>query len=122
MADKRADLRAGKSAEDAALNYLEKQGLVLVTRNYRCRQGEIDLVMRDGRSLVFVEVRYRSSQRFGGALESVNGIKQQRLVHAGGHYLAATRSDVPVRFDVIGMAPGQDGFAISWVKDAFRLN
>ena len=115
-----AHLSAGQQAVDRALAYLETEGLSLVERNYRCRGGEIDLIMRDGGKLVFVEVRFRSDPRFGGALASVDLKKQGRLVHAAAHYLAAKRIDRPSRFDVVGVSPDQGKLAIQWIKDAFR--
>jgi putative endonuclease len=113
-------LDAGQAAEDAALAYLQAQGLSLAERNYRCRAGEIDLVMRDGGTLVFVEVRYRAGDRFGGALASVGPRKQARLVAAAAHYLVARRVDRPVRFDVAAVAPAQGKLAIQWIKNAFQ--
>lgn len=113
-------LSAGRQAEDRALAYLQAQGLVLVERNYRCRGGEIDLIMREGAHIVFVEVRYRASQGFGGALASVGTRKQARLILAASHFLAAKRLDSPARFDVVAVSPGQGGLAIQWIKDAFR--
>jgi len=115
-----AHLTAGQLAEDSALAYLEAQGLVLVERNYRCRGGEIDLVMRDGGKIVFVEVRFRSDQRFGGALASVGSRKQARLIHAASHYLATKRIDRPTRFDVAAVSPNQGKLTIQWIKDAFQ--
>lgn len=113
-------LNAGQLAEDAALAYLQAQGLALVERNYRCRGGEIDLVMREGGKMVFVEVRYRAGQGFGGALASVGKGKQARLLIAAAHYLASKRIDRPVRFDVAAVSPDQGKLAIQWVKDAFQ--
>ena len=113
-------LTTGQQAEDYALAYLQTQGLVLVERNYRCRGGEIDLVMRDGPQLVFVEVRYRSDQRYGGALASVGAQKQSRLIRAASHYLLSKRIDRPTRFDVAALSGAQGKLAIQWIKDAFQ--
>jgi putative endonuclease len=113
-------LTAGQHAEDSALAFLRSQGLVLVERNYRCRGGEIDLIMRDGGKIVFVEVRFRSDQRFGGALASVDRHKQARLIHAASHYLAAKHIDRPARFDVAAVSPDQGKLEIQWIKDAFQ--
>jgi len=113
-------LEAGRLAEDHALAYLQAQGLALVERNYRCRGGEIDLVMRDGGKMVFVEVRYRADERFGGALASVGPRKQGRLIVAAAHYLATKRIDRPARFDVAAVSPAQGKLAIQWIKDAFQ--
>jgi len=113
-------LDAGRLAEDQALAYLQAQGLVLVERNYRCRGGEIDLVMREGGKMVFVEVRYRADERYGGALASVGARKQSRLIVAAAHYLMAKRIDRPARFDVAAVSPDQGKLAIQWIKDAFQ--
>src|SRR5690606_2022542 len=93
-------MEAGSDAEDAALAYLEKAGLRLVLRNYRCKAGELDLVMLDGKTLVLVEVRYRASDQYGGAAASITYGKQRRIINAARHLLA-TRADLrryPARF------------------------
>lgn len=117
---KAAHLTAGEKAEDMALEHLLSQGMRLVERNFRCRRGEIDLVMRDGASLVFVEVRYRSSPRFGSSLESVDARKRARLAAAASHYIMLRREDCPARFDVVALAPGPERCSIQWVKNAFQ--
>lgn len=108
----------GKAAEDLAARYLTGQGLKLLARNYRCRFGEIDLILRDGRTLVFAEVRMRGNQRYGGAAASVTGQKQQRLIAAAQHYLAGERSAPICRFDVIALDRLEPSH-IEWIKDAF---
>jgi len=110
----------GRLAEDQALAYLKSQGLGLIARNYRCRYGEIDLVMEDRSIVVFVEVRFRGSQRFGGALESVDQRKQAKLIATATQFLKDKRLYRAVRFDVAALSPSDDGFAVEWVKDAFR--
>jgi putative endonuclease len=112
---------AGLEAEDAALRYLVGQGLKLVSRNYRCRTGEIDLIMVDRTALVLVEVRYRSSARFGGAAASVTKHKQKRIINAA-RFLLVTRRELrrfPVRFDVIAIDSLAD--KVEWIRDAFAL-
>ncbi len=109
----------GDAAEDQALRYLLAQGLHLVERNYRTPGrggGEIDLVMRapDG-TLVFVEVRKRSSVRHGGAAASVGRVKQRRIVFAAQHYLMRCQQLPPCRFDVVVVEP--DG--VQWLQAAF---
>lgn len=120
--DKFLPTSIGQRAETEALAYLQAQGLRLIERNYRCRAGEIDLVMADGRGIVFVEVRYRASDRFGGALESVDARKRTRLAKAASHYLSCKQIDRPARFDVVALAPavGVPGLAVQWIKDAFQ--
>ncbi len=89
--------------------------------NYRCRYGEIDLVMEDGEYVVFVEVRYRTSERFGGALASVDTHKQNKLRACAEHYRQRHRShgNRPCRFDVVSVTTGGDVFEPDWVRDAF---
>ena len=112
----------GDQAEAAALQWREQQGLSLVTRNYRCRQGEIDLVMLDQDCLVFTEVRWRQQRSYGGALASVDHHKQRRLIQAARDYLARhpAHQQRPCRFDVIGMEPAIDGsVSYEWIQNAF---
>ncbi len=111
----------GKNAEQRARQHLEEQGLKLLETNYRCKRGEIDLIMQDTETLVFIEVRYRKSNAYGSAVESVTTSKQNRLVAAARHYLQTNRSNRPCRFDVVGIT-GQNVFKIEWIKDAFEAN
>jgi putative endonuclease len=110
----------GRLAEDRALAFLEREGLRLIERNYRSRFGEIDLIMDDGAMLVFVEVRFRRSSRFGGALESVDRRKQAKLLSTASCFLNERRLDRPARFDVAALAPNGSGLAIQWIKGAFQ--
>ena len=110
---------AGSEAERMALAYLQRSGLKLIARNYRCKAGELDLVMLDGSTLVMIEVRYRSSHDYGGAAASVTLKKQRRIINAARHLLA-TRADLRryrARFDVIAMANLHD--EPQWLKAAF---
>jgi putative endonuclease len=106
----------GDAAEQRALLFLQAQGLTLVERNFRCKGGEIDLVMRDGGSLVFVEVRKRADTRHGGAAASVTARKQARLVIAAQVFLQRYRMPPACRFDVIAI----DGEAMDWLKNAIE--
>jgi len=108
-------MKRGEAAEQKAAHYLETQGLHLVVRNYRCRHGEIDLIARDGLTLVFVEVRQRSRQDFGGAAASIDAHKQRKLVLAAQHYLAQQPRTPPCRFDAVLI--GSEG--VEWLKNAF---
>ena len=110
--------QAGDAAERVAEQYLVKQGMTLLERNYRIRQGEIDLVMRDGATLVFVEVRMRKDARFGGAAASIGHRKQQRLIAAAQHYLAGKSPLPPCRFDAV-LLNQPDPEHVEWIKDAF---
>lgn len=114
----------GRLAEQLAERYLKAKGLKLVARNYRCRGGEIDLIMDDGTSQVFVEVRYRKHLSFGGAAASVDRKKQQRLLLAAQHYLQRQGStDKACRFDVIAISPDRNGQpALEWIQNAIGLD
>src|SRR3569833_313479 len=113
----------GQAEEARALRYLETQGLRLRQRNYRCRHGEIDLVMDDGESLVFVEVRYRGNRQFASGAESVDHRKQAKLAATALHCLQSHRDAArrPARFDVISLAPGREDHALEWIKNAFTV-
>ncbi len=113
--------KIGSDAETMAMAYLEKKGLALLTRNYHCRRGEIDLIMRDGNFLVFIEVRYRKNNLYGSAAESVTRQKQHRLLTTASYYLQNEKynADSACRFDVISIS-GQHNLQIDWIKDAFQ--
>ena len=108
----------GSEAENLAEHYLQKQHLVLVERNYRCRYGEIDLIMRDQTMLVFIEVKMRTRSSFGGAIHSITQSKQHKLILTANHYLAGLKKIPPCRFDVV-LITGQLQYEISWIKNAF---
>jgi putative endonuclease len=108
---------AGGAAEAAAAQFLSRQGLTLICSNYRCRLGEIDLVIRDGPSIVFVEVRLRTNPSFGGAAESIGPRKRARIIAAARHYLAG-KPEVPCRFDVV-LLDRLEPPRIEWIRDAF---
>lgn len=109
---------AGARAEQLAAQFLQQRGLKLLQQNYRCRFGEIDLILQDGDTLVFAEVRLRSRGDFGGAAASINAAKQGKLSRAAQHYLASLARIPPCRFDAV-LLQAQDGSDIEWVKDAF---
>lgn len=107
---------AGARAEALAATFLESRGLVIVERNWRRRCGELDLIARDGDTLVFVEVRLRRSRAFGGAAASIHAAKRARLVAAAGLYLGNLNASPPCRFDVVLL----DALAtdrIQWLRD-----
>ena len=118
-----ADARhqAGAAAESAAARYLAAQGLRLLDANVRYRDGELDLVMREGDVLVFFEVRYRASDDFGGATASITPTKQRRLIRAASRYLAAhpALASLPCRFDVIAAEGDPQAPRITWLRAAF---
>jgi len=107
----------GRAAESHAEDFLLGRGLKLVARNWRCRFGEIDLIMQDGAALVFVEVRLRSRADFGGAAASVTPAKQKKLLAAARQYLAGLPSLPPCRFDVVALSGAAAEPA--WIRNAF---
>lgn len=110
---------AGMQAEDQALSYLQRQGLSLVMRNYRCRAGEIDLVMLHDETLALIEVRYRASGSYGGAAASVTYRKQRRIIQAARHlWMTQPRLHrYPARYDVVAISQG--GLRVEWIRGAF---
>jgi putative endonuclease len=106
----------GDAGEDAALSYLSERGLKLVERNFRCKGGEIDLIMQDRDVLVFVEVRARANTTHGGAAASITARKQARLILAAQVFLQGRREPPPCRFDVVAI----DGGEIAWLKNAIE--
>ena len=124
-ADATLDRRArGNAVEAAALDFLQRQGLHLFARNANARGGELDLVMLDGNALVFVEVRYRASDAFGGGAASIDAGKRRRLVHAARVFLARNPrlANATCRFDVIDASGDPAAPRIEWLKDAFRAD
>lgn len=110
----------GNHAENLALKYLIDHGLKSVTRNYRCRFGEIDLIMTDAGCLVFVEVRYRRNQKFGGSLQSIDARKQTKLRRTAQNYLVHHKmNDSPCRFDILCLDGPPANPEIEWIKNAF---
>ena len=110
--------KLGQLYEKLALAYLQQQGLQLVQQNFQCKAGEIDLVMRDNNSLVFVEVKYRASSAFGGALAAVTKAKQQKLLRASRWYLQQhNATNLACRLDVLAIE-GQPPYQYNWIKNA----
>ena len=105
----------GQLGESQARKYLEQQGLTFVEQNVRYKFGEIDLVMRQGKALIFVEVKYRAKSQFGGPLHALSAKQIKRLRRAAEHYMQLKHLDVICRFDLIGIEPAQ----IYWLKNAF---
>ncbi len=112
----------GQQAENLVCRYLQAQGLQLVERNYRCKHGELDLIMKHKDSIVFVEVRYRNTLHFGGGVESVDRHKQARLIACAQHYLQHHKLDatIPCRFDVVAVLATAGEDKAEWIKDAFQ--
>jgi putative endonuclease len=112
----------GTHFEDLALAHVQGNGLRLIVRNFNCRYGELDLVMRDKDVVVFVEVRYRRSQGFGGALDSVSASKRDRLIKTASLFLQS-RPDLATRacrFDVIAIGGSIETPSIEWLRNAFE--
>lgn len=114
----------GAAVEAAALAYLLQSGLQGIAANANFRFGELDLVMRDGATVVFVEVRYRRDARFGGGAASIDRNKRRKLVHAAQAFLATHRqfTDAPCRFDVIDADGDPAAPRLNWIRDAFRAD
>lgn len=112
----------GQEAETLAARFLERQGLRVLARNFRCRGGEIDLVCADGAALVFVEVRLRRNKAYGGAAASITRSKQQRVILAARHYLAAhAAAERACRFDCV-LLDSLSEADLEWVRDAFSAD
>jgi putative endonuclease len=107
---------AGDDAEERAARHLAERGMDIVARNFRTRLGEIDLVAREGATLVFVEVRKRSSARFGGAAASIDHRKRARIESAARAFLSRLAHEPPCRFDVVTL----EGDGIEWIRGAFE--
>ena len=118
----------GKKAEIAAKQFLRNNALTFIEANYSCRHGEIDLIMQEGGQLIFVEVKYRKSSRFGHGFEHVTTQKQQRLVKAAKHYLHSHQltEKIHCRFDVVSVSGSLDDdnktLSFRWLKNAFTTN
>jgi len=108
----------GVQAEQQALVFLQKQGLLLICQNFYCRFGEIDLIMSDQGTLVFIEVRYRKNQDFGGATASITPQKQRKLIKTAKHYLSQLDDEPYCRFDVIAIS--ESAIEPQWIQDAFQ--
>jgi putative endonuclease len=111
----------GTNYEKSAEVYLHRHGLKTLQRNYRCRRGEIDLVMTHDEYVVFVEVRYRASREFGDPLETITPRKQRRIIAAATHFLASNAGlkDRACRFDAVGVTGHGDCVEYDWITDAF---
>ncbi|HKF66963.1 MAG TPA: YraN family protein [Vicinamibacterales bacterium] len=115
-----ARISLGKSGEDLACRELERRGYAIVARRYRVRSGELDVIARDGPTLVFVEVKTRAGRMFGDALEAVTFAKQRRIAQLANEYLIRHHMpDCPCRFDVVSIHVGADEPAIEVIQNAF---
>ena len=114
----------GSYWEKRADSFLRRNGLNTLERNFNCRSGEIDLVMDDGESIVFVEVRFRNNIGYGSGAETVTRQKQARLTRAAQYFLCKNPrlSQMPCRFDVISIAEDKGGQDVNWIRNAFDTN
>ncbi|WP_405118937.1 YraN family protein [Pseudomonas leptonychotis] len=122
MTERISTQQRGDAAEALARQHLEQQGLRLLAQNWRCRLGELDLVMLDADTVVFVEVRYRRHSAWGGAAESVDARKREKLSRAAQHFLQQESrwAKYPCRFDVIAItADSQAPAQLDWIQNAF---
>jgi putative endonuclease len=117
-------ISTGQAAEELACSFLEKKGLRLINRNYRCRIGEIDLIMQDQNEIVFIEVRARSHAQYATAIESINTTKQTKIIRTATFYLQQLKwlDKVNCRFDVIGISYAQTKAHLEWIRDAFSAD
>jgi putative endonuclease len=119
----RARVLFGKSGEDLACDELTRRGYEILARRYRRRGGELDIIARDGPTLVFVEVKTRDGRAFGGGAEAVTGLKQRRMAQVALEYLARNRlTGCPCRFDVVSIHLEAGGPEIEVFQNAFQLN
>lgn len=112
----------GQLTESYAEQYLSKQGLTLIERNFHSRQGEIDLIMLDGDTYVFIEVKYRKSKEFGGAIAAVSASKQKKIKHCVTFYLhqsSLNEYNTPCRVDVVALEGEITQPDVTWLKNAF---
>ena len=122
MSERSSPQQSGQAAEALARQFLEQRGLRLLAQNWRCRLGELDLVMLDSDTVVFVEVRYRRYSAWGGAAESVDARKREKLSRAAQHFLQQESrwARHPCRFDVIAItADSQAPAPLNWIQNAF---
>ena len=122
---KASHLKQGEDAEAACFTYLKSRGLKLVTKNFSCRHGEIDIIMLDNKTLVFVEVRFRKNNSFGGGLESITAAKQLKLRKTAELYLQQNNQHKNARFDVVSMSKStqtsddKQEYIFEWITNAF---
>lgn len=118
-------IQTGQKAEQYALNHLKELGLTLIASNWSCRYGELDLIMLEQNTLVFVEVRYRKHASFGGALDSIDQPKRNKLIKTAEQFLTEHPQwlEHPCRFDVITAHHNlAQRFTMHWIQDAFETD
>lgn len=111
----------GNEGETLAVHYLKKQGYTIIARNFTTRLGEIDIIAKDGGTIVFVEVKMRTNNAFGAPFESINAAKKKKLTNAASLYLKSLKGETPARFDIISIIRHPSGSnEIHHIKDAFE--
>lgn len=114
-------ISTGQLAEQTAKEYLLQRGLLLVEQNFRCRLGEIDLIMQEGKEIIFVEVRYRKNNDFGGAINSITYQKQVKICKTAAYFLQVKQWEERFcRFDVVTLTSQLAQPEIQWIKHAFE--
>lgn len=112
----------GQITEQYAQQYLSEQGLIFIEKNFHSRQGEIDLIMRDGDTYVFIEVKYRKNELFGGAIAAISLSKQKKIKHSVKFYLhqaGLNEYNTPCRIDVVALVGDINQPQVTWLKNAF---
>ena len=116
--------RLGMASENLALKFLRRRGMELLVRNYQCRVGEIDLIVRKGTTIAFVEVRFRKNRSYGSPIESVTPAKQSKIILCARHFLMRNPqlADYDFRFDIVGIGQNKNcsGYQIEWLENAFE--
>jgi putative endonuclease len=115
---------SGQIAEQQACDFLQSQGLHLLEQNYRCYCGEIDLIMQEQKSIVFVEVRSRRRTDYGNAFESVNWSKRKKLIRTATYFLQMKKwlYKVDSRFDIVAIHPVAGKMKLEWIRNAFTVD
>jgi putative endonuclease len=114
-------MKLGERGEKIAVDFLQKQGYRIIKKNYRTRLGEIDLIARDGDTLVFIEVKTRESLEYGNPYESVNNLKKRKIGNVALLYLKGLKKIPPCRFDVVSISYEDGKPELNLIKDAFEL-
>lgn len=121
--DKNKPTETGLRYEQIAQRHLEANGLKTIQCNFRCKVGELDLIMKDGECLVFVEVRFRKNQSFGDPASTITPHKQHKLIKAAQYFLMVKKVSLPCRFDVVAISKtNQQQLHIDWIPNAFSAD
>ena len=116
-----AKKRLGAEGEAAVAQYLLQNNCTILQKNYSVRAGEVDIIFKEHDTIVFAEVKTRSSTRFGTPAEAVTKTKQQRMAQVALHYMAQNGTELPLRFDVMEVFAANGGFTITHIKNAFYV-